>query len=154
MVVTATYEGAQTAGGPISATDGENEELDIGNRGVLLEKVDKFCYLGDMLNAEGGCDSAVMARVRCAWKKFREYLPILTEKGFLLKLKDEVHTSCERSCSIYSSETWPIKVEHKAKLERNETNTLGWMRVFNLKARKKNMELRKLLGQVSGTSES
>jgi len=25
--------------------------LDIGN-GVLLEKVDKFCYLGDMLDAD------------------------------------------------------------------------------------------------------
>ena len=36
---------------PIS--DGLNTDLHlvIGN-GVLLEKVDKFCYLGDMLNAE------------------------------------------------------------------------------------------------------
>ena len=31
--------------------------LDIGN-GVSLEKVDKFCYLGDMLDADRGCDSA------------------------------------------------------------------------------------------------
>ena len=64
-------------------TDGLNTDLhlDIGN-GVSLEKVDKLCYLGDMLDADGGCDSAVTARVRCAWKKFREYLPILTGKGF------------------------------------------------------------------------
>ena len=34
-----------------------------------MEKVDKFCYLGDMLNADGRCDSAVTARVRSAWKK-------------------------------------------------------------------------------------
>ena len=41
-------------------TDGLNTylHLDIGN-GVSLEKVDKFCYLGDMLYADGGCDSAV-----------------------------------------------------------------------------------------------
>ena len=41
--------------------------LDIG-KGVSLEKVDKFCYLGDMLDADGGCDSAVglIARVRAA----------------------------------------------------------------------------------------
>ena len=46
-------------------TDGLNTDLhlDIGN-GVLLEKVDKFCYLGDMLDADGGCDSAVTTRVR------------------------------------------------------------------------------------------
>ena len=34
-----------------------------------------------MLDADGGCDSAVTTRVRSAWKKFREYLPILTGKG-------------------------------------------------------------------------
>ena len=69
-------------------TDGLNTDLhlDIGN-GILLEKVDKLCYLGDMLDADGGCDSALTARVRSAWKKFRKYLPILTEKGFSLKLK-------------------------------------------------------------------
>ena len=53
--------------------------LDIGN-GISLEKVDKFCYLGGMLDADGGCDSAVTARVRSAWKKYCEYLPILTGK--------------------------------------------------------------------------
>ena len=35
--------------------------LDISN-GVSLEKVVKFCYLGDMLDADGGCDSAVTSR--------------------------------------------------------------------------------------------
>ena len=62
-------------------TDGLNTDLhlDIGN-GVSMEKVDKFCYLGDMLDADGGCDSAVTTRVRSAWKRFCEYLPILTGK--------------------------------------------------------------------------
>ena len=26
---------------------------------VLIGKIDKFCYLGDKLDADGGCDSAV-----------------------------------------------------------------------------------------------
>jgi len=52
-------------------TDGLNTDLHLDNsNGVLLEKVDKFCYLGDMLDADGGCDSAVTPRVRSAWKKF------------------------------------------------------------------------------------
>jgi len=32
-----------------------------------------ICYLGDMLDTDGGYESAVMARVRSAWKKFPEY---------------------------------------------------------------------------------
>ena len=38
--------------------------LDIGN-GISLEKVDKFCYLGGMLDADGGCYSAVTASQIC-----------------------------------------------------------------------------------------
>jgi len=63
--------------------------LDIDN-GISLEKVDKFCYLGDVLDADGGCDSAITARVRSAWKKFREYLTILTGKMILIKPKGKV----------------------------------------------------------------
>ena len=66
--------------------------LDISN-GISLENVDKFCYLGDMLDADGGRDSVVTARVRSAWKKFHEYLPILTGKEFSLKLKGKVYAT-------------------------------------------------------------
>ena len=59
--------------------------MDIGN-GDAFEYVEKFCYLGDMINADGGADSAVVARVRSAWKKFRELSPILTQKGASLML--------------------------------------------------------------------
>ena len=44
----------------------------------------QFC---DMLNTDNGVDRAVVALIRCAWKKFRELSPILTFKGALLKLK-------------------------------------------------------------------
>jgi hypothetical protein len=58
---------------------------------VELEKVGKFCYLGDMLDAEGGADLAVATRVRYAWKKFRELSPFLTPKWVSLKLKGKVY---------------------------------------------------------------
>jgi hypothetical protein len=122
-----------------------NKNFDIGN-GVLLESVDKFCYLGDMLDADGGCDSAVTARVRCAWKKFRDFSPILTGKGFSLRLKGKVYASCVRSCLIYGSETWPMKVEHELKLDRTEMSMVRWMCGISLKERKKSEQLREMLG--------
>ena len=60
--------------------------LDIRNDDIL-EKCWNVSYLGDMLNADGGVDSAVVARIRCGWKKFRELSTILTFKGASLKLK-------------------------------------------------------------------
>ena len=43
----------QCCSGRTLVTDTDQKELDIGH-GVLLEKVDKFCYLGDMLDTDGG----------------------------------------------------------------------------------------------------
>ena len=59
--------------------DGGNVELDLGD-GVKLEGVKTFCFLGDMLNGEGGSDVAMVAGVRCAWKKFRELSGVLTRR--------------------------------------------------------------------------
>jgi len=93
------------------------------------------------LDADGGYDSAVTARVRSAWKKFSEYLPILTGKGFSLKLKGKVYTICVRSCLMHGSKTWPMKVEHKLKLNRAEMIMIRWMCVVKLNERKNSEEL-------------
>ena len=94
----------------------------------------------------GGCDSAVTTRVRSAWKKFREYLPILTGKGFSLKLKGKVYATCVRSCLMHGSEIWPMKVEHKLKMNRTEMSMIRWMCGVKLNERKNSEELRELLG--------
>jgi len=54
-----------------------NYELDISD-GALLERVDGFSFLSDMLDTDGGCDSVVTAMIRSAWKYFLDYLLILT----------------------------------------------------------------------------
>ena len=50
-----------------------------------LEVAASFCYLGDMLSAGGGCEMAVTTRVKTAWKKFRELLPVLTSRHLLTR---------------------------------------------------------------------
>ena len=42
-----------------------------------LEVVASFCYLGDMLSAAGGCEFSTTTRVKTAWKKFKDLLPVL-----------------------------------------------------------------------------
>ena len=39
--------------------------------------VDKFCYLGDMLSQEGGCEHAILKRIQTGWLKFRELSDLL-----------------------------------------------------------------------------
>ena len=69
-----------------------------------------------MLNGEGGSDSATVAGVRCAWKKFRELSGVLTRRGVLLKLKGNVYATCVRSAMIYGSETLVLNIEQQQRL--------------------------------------
>jgi hypothetical protein len=122
--------------------------LDIGD-GNVVDKVGKFCYLGDMINADGGVDSAVVARVRCAWKKFRELAPILAHKGASLAIKGKLYVSCVRSCMIYGSETWPVKAVHEAKLDRTEMRMIRWMCGVSLSEKVPSVKLRERMGVES-----
>ena len=93
-------------------TDGLNTDLhlDIGN-GVSLEKVDKFCYLGDTLDADNRICLESFVNTH---NKVLQVTAILTGKGFSLKLKGKVYAICVRSCLMHGSETWPMKVEHES----------------------------------------
>jgi len=50
-------------------TSAGRTSVDIG-ASAKLELVDKFCYLGDMLNVDVNADAAVEARIRIGWNKF------------------------------------------------------------------------------------
>ena len=57
---------------------------ETGDKCDEVETLKGFCYLGDRLNASGGCEAAVTARTRLGWKKFRECGEILFGKKILL----------------------------------------------------------------------
>ena len=61
-----------------------------------LELVDKFCYLGDMLSVDGDADAAVEARNRIGWNKFRQLVPLLTNKDVSLIMRGRLYSSCVR----------------------------------------------------------
>ena len=49
--------------------------VDIG-ASAKLELVDKFCYLGDMLNVDRDADEAVEARIRISRNKLRQLVSL------------------------------------------------------------------------------
>ena len=54
-----------------------------------VETVTKCSYVGDKLNATGGCEIAVTARTRIGWIKFRKCSETLKGRQFSLKIKRE-----------------------------------------------------------------
>ena len=67
------------------------------------------------------------ARVRSGWGGIRGCLPILTGKGFSLKLKGKVYATCVGSCLVHGSGTWPVRVEHELRMSRTGVGVIGWM---------------------------
>ena len=105
------------------------KEVEVGD--CVLEAVDRFCYLGDMLSAGGGCMAAATARCRCAWGKFRENLPLLTSKPVPFDLRGRLFSSNVRSSMLHGTETWPMTSAALHQVCRNDRAMICW--IFGVK---------------------
>ena len=107
-----------------------------------VETVRGFCYLGDRVNASGGCEAAVTARARIGWVKFRECGELLNSKRYSLKVKGMVYQSCVRLVMLYGSETWCLRENEIAILRRTERAMCG----AKLMEKKRTEDLMEMLG--------
>jgi len=128
---------------PVTSTG--HTSVDIGAR-ANLEVVDKFCYLGDMLSVDGDADAAVKARIQFGWNKFRQLVPLLTNRDILLIRRGRLYSSCVRSSMLHGSEIWPVRKENKVALQRAEMRMVRWMCNVKVKDRVPSKELRERLG--------
>ena len=121
-------------------TSAVRTSVDIG-ASAKLELVDKFCYLGDMLSVDGDADAAVEARIRIGWNKFRQLVPLLTNKDVSLIMRGRLYSSCVRSSMLHGSETWPVRKENVVALQQAEMRMVRWMCGVKLKDRLPNKVL-------------
>jgi len=107
-----------------------------------LEVMDKFCYLGDMLSVDGNADAAVKARIRIEWNKFRQLVPLLTNRDISLIRRGRLYSSCVRSSMLHASETWPVRKENDVALQRADIRMVRWMCNVKVKDRVPSKELK------------
>ena len=100
-------------------------EVQVGDS--VLEVVDRFCYLGDMVSAAGGCDAAAIARCKCAWGKFHENLPLLTARSLPLKTRGRLFSTVVRESMLHAAETWPMTAKDLERLCRNDRAMVRWI---------------------------
>ena len=111
-----------------------------------VETVRGFCYLGDRVNASGGCEAVVIVRARIGWVKYKECGELLSSKRFSLKIKRMVYRSCVRSAMLYGSETWCLRENGMAILRRTEKSMLRAMCGVKLMEKKRTEDLMEMLG--------
>jgi len=98
--------------------------VDIG-ASVNLEVVDKFCYVGDMLSVDGDADAAMETRIRIGWNKFRQLIPLLTNRDISLIRRGRLYSSCVQSSMLHVSETWPVRKENEVKMSEQRWEWSG-----------------------------
>ena len=122
-----TYQCPRCRGDPgVRPIDGRPfKNVQVGDS--ELNFVESFCYLGDMLSAGGGCETAAVARCKSAWAKFHQLSPLLTSRCLAPKIKGRLYSSCVRSVMLYASETWPMSSAALSRLRRNDRVMIRWI---------------------------
>jgi len=70
-----------------------------------------------MLSVDGDADAAVETRIRVGWNKFRQLIPLLTNKDVSLIVRGRVYSSCVHSSMLRGSESWPVRKENGVALQ-------------------------------------
>ena len=107
-----------------------------------VKTVRGFCYLGDKVNAGGGCEAAVTARARIGWVKFRKCRELLNSERFSLKLEGMVNRSFISSPMLYGSMAWCSRENEMVILRRTERAMCG----AKLMEKKRTPDLIEMLG--------
>ena len=92
----------------------------------------------------GDADAAVEKRIRIAWNKFRQLVPLLNNK--VISLKVRLYNDCVRSSLLHGSETWPVRKEYEVALQWAEMRMVKWMCGVKLQDRIPSKALRERLG--------
>ena len=114
--------------------------------GTTIDTVPTFCYLGDTMGSAGGCHDAITVRIKCAWKSFRELLPILTNSAISPLHRGGIFSACVRRVMLHASETWPITVTDSARLVTADNAMVRWMCKRKIADRVRMSEMHRILG--------
>ena len=125
--------------------DEEDDESSVKLGNDVIDVVSKFCYLGDMLERNGDAQSAVTARIRAGWKKFKELSGVLCRRLLSLKLKGLLYKTCVRSAMCYGAECWALKKVEIKRMQAAEMRMIRMMCGKTLRDKILNVVLRKNL---------
>jgi len=80
------------------------------------------------------------------WRnKFRELVPLLTNRDISLIRRGRLYSSCVRSSMVHDSETWPVRKENEVALQRAEMRMVRGTCNVKVKDRVPSKQLRERL---------
>ena len=74
----------------------------------LIEEVEEYKYLGQVVDPSQNMETEINARIRAAWSSFGKNKEIFTDKEIPLCLKRKLYNQCVLPTLTYGCETWAI----------------------------------------------
>ncbi|VFQ82006.1 unnamed protein product [Cuscuta campestris] len=102
-------------------------EVEVKIDSHLVPKVDKFRYLGSVVQADVELDGDVGPRVGVAWAKWWLASGVLCDPKISPKMKGKFYRSVVRPAMLYGVECWTVKMTHVRRLHEAEMRMLRWM---------------------------
>jgi len=112
--------------------------------GRVIPKVDKFKYLGSIIQQNGDIDEDINQRIKVGWQKWKFTSGVLCDKRVPLGLKGKVYRMVVRSTVLYRSECWPLKKTQVQRLMVAEMRMIRWICDFTRVDRIRNGVIRDL----------
>ncbi|KAI5724950.1 hypothetical protein M8J77_009188 [Diaphorina citri] len=103
------------------------EDISISLQNERLPSVEKFKYLGSVIEKEGNLTAEIQHRINCGWMNWRKLSGVLCDKKISVKKKERLYKTIVRPALMYSAETWPITKAEERKMEVTEMRMLRWM---------------------------
>ena len=123
--------------------EAEVASLDLHVRGVAIEAVHKFKYLGSMFTSDGKLDSEISHRVAnasAAWHSLKRH--VWSSKYLTLARKVLIFKTVVLSVLLYGCETWPALKSHINRLEVFQMNCLRFLCGFTWRDKRSNDSVR------------
>ena len=88
--------------------------------GVILEQVEKYQYLGQLITEDGRCEVEIKRRIEIARTNFMKMKEVLTSKKLSMVTRKKLLYCYVISTLMYAAETWIINVADMKKIEAFE----------------------------------
>jgi len=93
---------------------------EVTTSGVVITRVDKFKYLGLILEERGDIDDDINHRIRVVCQKLKNASRVVCDKKIPNRLKGKVCRIVFRLAVLYGAECWPIKKTQVQRLKVTE----------------------------------
>ena len=93
----------------------------------MVPRVEKFKYLGSIVEERGDIDEDISHRIRAEWQKWKKTSGVLCDKKIPFRLKGRVYRIVVRPALHYGAKCWPIKKTQVQRMMVVEMRMIRWM---------------------------